>query len=259
MAVTFRGTAKSHTIIGNGDTSQNLFVIENGFKSRVNVNITELHGSNDSTGAYTAVTPLIKVHRATSISGGQILEKVGFDTAQTSDSNIVCRAQLIEQARITATAGDALWAGFTTRQHTQVGQNYFRDSELLPMDIIDDSRFKLRPNEALVVKLAGAVAAANPAVSNNFFVTCSWEEDAIATFAISGTVTLNAVGVEGAKVIVIEADDTSMTNPLLVEVISTPAGGAWSSTIRTGKVGAAFVQYTSGGTLYTAPGSPYLQ
>lgn len=36
------------------------------------------------------------------------------------------------------------------------------------------------------------------------------------------------------------------------------AGATWASTIRTGKVGAAFVQYESGGTKYTAPGSPYL-
>ena len=42
------------------------------------------------------------------------------------------------------------------------------------------------------------------------------------------------------------------------ETIVTPAGGTWASTIRTGKVGSAFVQYESGGTKYTAPGSPYL-
>jgi hypothetical protein len=58
---------------------------------------------------------------------------------------------------------------------------------------------------------------------------------------------------------VLEADDASMTNAVLRETIVTPAGGTWASSIRTGKVGAAFVQYESGGTKYTAPGSPYLQ
>ena len=85
-----------------------------------------------------------------------------------------------------------------------------------------------------------------------------WEEDPIATFAISGTVTLSAVPVSGAIVTVVEADDTDMTNAHVREVITTGAGGTWASTIRTGKVGAAFVQYESGGTKYTAPGIPYL-
>jgi hypothetical protein len=57
---------------------------------------------------------------------------------------------------------------------------------------------------------------------------------------------------------VIEADDINMTNQVLVEKIVTGAGGTWASSIKTGKVGAAFVQYESGGTYYTAPGSPYL-
>ena len=86
-----------------------------------------------------------------------------------------------------------------------------------------------------------------------------WEEDALSTFAISGTVTLSAVPVSGARVVVVEADDQLMTNAVLVEIITTPAGGTWASSIKTGKVGAAFVQYTSGGTYYTAYGSPYLE
>jgi len=64
--------------------------------------------------------------------------------------------------------------------------------------------------------------------------------------------------VSGAIITVIEADDESMTNPVLVEKIVTAAGGTWASSITTGKVGAAFVQYKSGATYYTAPGSPYL-
>jgi len=46
---------------------------------------------------------------------------------------------------------------------------------------------------------------------------------------------------------------------VLRDRIVTPPGGAWTSTISTGKVGAAFVQYWVGATYYTTPGSPYLQ
>ena len=117
----------------------------------------------------------------------------------------------------------------------------------------------LRPGQSLIVQAVAAVGTSNAALCNNWDAHCVWEEDAIATFAISGTVTLSAVPVAGAIVTVVEADDTSMANAVLRETIVTPAGGTWASTIRTGKVGAAFVQYENAGTLYTAPGSPYLE
>ncbi len=90
-------------------------------------------------------------------------------------------------------------------------------------------------------------------------MNCIWEEEARPTFAISGTVTLSGSPVAGAIVTVIEADDLDMTNQYVREKIVTPAGGNWASTITSGKVGAAFVQYRSGATYYTAPGSPYLE
>jgi hypothetical protein len=86
-----------------------------------------------------------------------------------------------------------------------------------------------------------------------------WEEDSLPTFAISGVVTLSAAPVSGAKVMVIQADDEVMTNATLVEVKTTNALGEWASTILSGKVGAAFVQYENGGTYYTAAGNPFLE
>jgi len=71
-------------------------------------------------------------------------------------------------------------------------------------------------------------------------------------------VTLGGSPVSGAKVMVMESDNVAGTNMFLREVITTPAGGTWASSILTGKVGSAFVQYEAGGTYYTAPGSPYL-
>jgi hypothetical protein len=148
---------------------------------------------------------------------------------------------------------------FLERRHTAIGQNESLDKYLLPWLVEENGKeFKLRPGETLLVQLVGALGTSNAALTNNFFVICSWEEDEIATFSISGTVTLDGSPVDGAKVMVIEADDELMTNAFLREVITTPAGGTWSSTIRVGKVGAAFVQYKSGAVYYTAPGSPFL-
>jgi len=151
------------------------------------------------------------------------------------------------------------------RMHTAVEQQrpeyeseHLHARNLIPTVAKDIADLVIRPGQALLVKVVAATAASNPFSTNAYAVQCSWEEDAIATFAISGTVTLSAAPVSGAIVTVIEADDTSMTNAVLRETITTGAGGTWTSNIRTGKVAAAFVQYENGGTYYTAPGSPYL-
>jgi hypothetical protein len=131
------------------------------------------------------------------------------------------------------------------------------DYGCLPPVLLDKS-FILKPGESLIVQAIAAATTSNPALSSNWFAQVNWQEDEIATFAISGTVTLSASPVAGAIVTVIEADDVDMTNAVLRQTIVTGAGGTWASSIRTGKVGAAFVQYRVGGTYYTAPGSPYL-
>jgi hypothetical protein len=264
MAVVFHGTAESLSIVGNDATTQNLFVIENGFKSRVNVIVRRLTFGCDSLVVLTTMMNMVRISRCTAVSGGVTLHKASFDTTQTSDSNVVMRSQANEAALITATAGDTLWAQLAGRMHTAVEyQNAERDSEriqernLIPFTSTS-TNFTIRPGEALLVKVIANTAASNAQNSTNWTVRCSWEEDSITTFAISGTVTLSGSPVDGAKVMVLEADDASLTNAHLYEVKTTAGGGLWASTIRTGKVGAAFVQYETGGTYYTAPGSPYL-
>ena len=258
-------TAKSLTIISNDATEQNIFAIENPIGSRVDVYIKDLDYEVDPVGVLTAVTPLIKVSRATNISGGVILTKDKFDTNDSVDSFVRCRAQNGETARITATAGDTIWQVFRHRTHTAVEQILTEvngvdpSHSLLPDNISTADRFKLQPGEGLLIKLIAAAGTSNSALSYFTTVQCTFNEVAFSTFAISGTVTLSGSPVSGAKVIVMEADDISMTNAILREVITTPAGGTWASSIKTGKVGAAFVQYQSGGTYYTANGSPYLQ
>jgi hypothetical protein len=261
MAITFRGTAVSFPIYGNDLLNQNLFTIENGIASRVNVVIKKLIIQNDPITALASVMPLVKTSRATSTtSGGISLAKVPFDTSKISNTNVIIRAAIASGNPIVVTAGNPLWEQFTSRLHTAVEQVTAIDASKLPelvVHVVDD--FIIKPGEVLLVQVMGATVASNPAISNNWFAQCVWEEEEIGTFAISGTVTLSGSPVLGAKVIVLEADDDVMTNAVLVAIITTNGIGQWSSTIKSGKVGAAFVQYTTGGVYYTAPGSPFLE
>lgn len=260
MAVTFTGGVQVPAVIGNGATTQHLFSLENSIGSRVDVDVRRLIVQNDPLAVLTSVMPQAKVSRGTSISGGVLLDKGSFLTTQTSDPFVRLRSAMGEGCAITASAGDTIWQQYVSRLHTAVEQVIGSDENALPR-LIDSDNFdlKLRPGESLLVSIVGATAASNASLSNNWSISCMWEEDAKATFAISGTVTLSGSPVAGARVIVMESDDVAGTNMFMRETIVTPAGGTWASSILTGKVGAAFVQYETGGTYYTAPGSPYLQ
>lgn len=264
MAISFTGYASSPLIQGNDATTQTLFCVENGIASRVNVIIRSLHVSQDAIVALAAVMPLVRTSRATGCSGGITLPKAAYSAAQTSDSAVVIRSAMDVGAPITATATSTIYQEFRTRLHTAVeqvtefaGTADLIDYECLPPVLLAKD-FVLKPGQSLTVQVIAAAGTSNAAITNYWSAFCSWEEDEIATFAISGTVTLSASPVAGAIVTVVEADDVGMTNAVLRQTIVTGAGGTWASTIRTGKVGAAFVQYRVGATYYTAPGSPYL-
>lgn len=260
MAIIFTGAVQVPIFLGNNALIQNAFVFENGIGSGVDVNIRRLGIELDSTVALTTVMPQVKVCRATNISGGIIVDKSKFDTLESSDPFVRIRTPLAEGSHITATAGDTIYQQYIMRMHTAVEQVVTKTENLLPALVADTGKeLKLRPGESLLVYIVGSAVTSNSALSNNWQINCAWEEDQIATFAISGTVTLSGSPVTGAIVTVVESDDVNMTNAVLKEVITTPAGGTWASNIKTGKVGAAFVQYESGGTYYTANGSPFLQ
>jgi len=260
MAVTYIGTAKTKIIYGNDSTSQYLFSVENGVQSKVDVHVKRLYVQMNCLSVLTTVMPLIKTYRATSITGGDILSKEGpFDTSLTSDNNVIFRGQCWDTSRMGASPGDIVWQNFAMRMHTAVEQQIAEDRNVLPLLLANNLYdFVLHPGESIVVRLVGATNASNPYGNTHFFVNCVWEENSLSTFNISGIVTLSSSAVEGAKVIIVEADDELLTNGYIKEIITTPAGGNWSSTIRTGKVGAAFIQYKNGGIYYTAPGSPFL-
>lgn len=263
MAISFTGGACSPIMLGNGATTQSVCVIENGIASRVNVIVRKLDFELDTLVALTAVMPLTKTSRCTGVSGGVSLAKAPFDASQTSDPAVVIRSAIFEGAPIVATPGTIMWQGFFGRAHTAVEQFHtfakMEGHNALPQYLAKTKDIVLRPGESLLTQVVSAAGTSNAALTNNAHISAVWEEDEIATYAISGTVTLSGSPVSGAIVTVIEADDVSMTNAVLRETITTGAGGTWASDIRTGKVAAAFVQYENGGTYYTAPGSPYLQ
>jgi hypothetical protein len=261
MAITFRGSVCSFPICGNNQTTQTLFAFDNDYASRVNCYIRRLVLQNDALQANVVVMPLIKSSRiTTNFTGGILLPKATFDTLQTSDTNVKIWASIAAGTPMVATALPPAWEEFGFRLHTQVEKVLAEDSLLLPDTVaLSGKEYKLRPGQTLLVQLTAAAAANNPDISNNWWVQAMWEEDSLPVFNISGQVTLASAPVTGARVLVIEADDESMSNPRLVEVKTTDNGGNWSSSIRSGMVGAAFVQYTTGGIYYTAPGSPFLE
>lgn len=260
MAITFVGSATGPVIIGNSATTQNLLTVENRVGSRVNVNIRRLMMQLDPVAVLTAVMPIVRTSRASSVSGGAIYSKSSFSTTYSSDANVVVSGAVGDQFPITATAGTTVWQQYANRFHTIVEQSLSWDNNMLPLLVADTGKeFTLRPGESLVVQVVAAAGTSNALNMNNWFSEVVWEEDSIGEFPISGTVTLSGSPVAGAKISVVESDDLSLTNPVYVGVETTDASGNWASSIKSGKIGAAFVQYESGGTLYTAPGSPFLQ
>ena len=257
MAFSFNGAVPGLVALGNDALAQNLYTLTNKVGSRVNVLVRRATVQLDTVAALTTVMPVVRCSRATAISGGAILTPSAYSTTQSSSASVEIRTPVMDGFPITATQGNTIWQQYCGRMHTVVEQVIAYDASVLPT-LVKDQDFVVRPGESILFQVVGAAVTSNARLANYWFINCEWEEDPIATFAISGTVTLSAAPVSGAIVTVIEADDESMTNPVLVEKIVTGAGGTWASTIKTGKVGAAFVQYKSGATYYTAPGSPYL-
>lgn len=257
MAFTFNGAATGLIALGADATTQNIYALTNKVGSRVNVLIRNAAVGLDTIAALTTVMPVVRCSRATAVSGGAILAPSAYDTTESSSAYVEIRTPVYDGFPLTATQGNTIYQQYCGRMHTLAEQVLGPDNNVLPM-LVQNQDFVVRPGESILFQVVGATAASNARLANYWWVACEWEEDPIATFAISGTVTLSGSPVSGAIVTVVEADDESMTNQILVEKIVTPAGGTWASTIKTGKVGAAYVQYKSGATYYTAPGSPYL-
>ena len=165
--------------VGAAATPQNLFSIENVDGTKL-VYVRRLIVQADETVALATVTPVYRVSRATGVpTGGTTLNKVQFDTGNSSNANTICRGSTASDGGAnsgpTATAGDSLWEQFVMRVHTAAGQILMPDSEMLP-SLIETQNLILRQNQALLVQIVAPAGASNPN-TNHYIVGCVWEEN----------------------------------------------------------------------------------
>jgi hypothetical protein len=247
-------------VAGGDRLAQNVMIIENGPLSSVNMYVKRFSIQDEISVVLTSVMPLVKASRITAaVVNGVRLGKVPFDTQLVSDSNVKLWCALTNYAELDATAGFTGYSQYAFRSHTVVGQVISDDRNILPLLVENTGdKWTLLPGESLLVQIVSPTTLSNTS-AHTWFAQVVWEEEAATFFSISGIVTLSGSPVTGAKVMVVQADDDILTNAILKEVKTTGVDGSWSSTIPHGKVGAAFVQYKDGSTLYTAPGSPFLE
>ena len=172
-------SAASFRTLGTAATPQNLFTIENIDATKL-VTIRRLVIQMDATAVLVSVMPQVKTSRAAAVpTGGTVLAKAQFDTANASNANTIVRGGNASDGgvatAITATAGTTIWQQYCMRMHTVVGQVLAPDNNALPM-IIETNDLILRQNQALVVQIVASAGASNPA-TNHWFCNVVWEED----------------------------------------------------------------------------------
>lgn len=259
MAVLYAGCASTPRIPGNGLTTQNLFALENRLGSRRLLRVRRLSTQMDATAALTSVKPQVKTTRGTgTVTNGAQLPKGTFDTNQTSNDQIRLwhhgAPDLTLGTPVGGTPGTVQWQQYSMRLHSLAEQVLGIDENQMPV-LVERFNYELYPGQYLLVTV-NAATGSNP-VTNHWCLNCAWTEEDFTTFTISGVVTLSAVPVVGAEVLVVIADDVNMTNAVFWEVVVTGAGGTWSSNIPTGKLAFAYAQNDVSGTKYTSPGRPY--
>lgn len=176
MAGTF--SACSFRTIGSAATPQNLLTIENIDATKL-VTVRSITVQMDALAVLVAVMPLNKISRTTAVpTGGTVLSKAQFDTANASNANTIVRGGTASDGgaltAITATAGTVLWQEYGMRMHTLVGQ-VLAPVSYLPR-IIDTKNLILRQNQALVVQVVAAAGTSNPA-TNHYSACVVWDED----------------------------------------------------------------------------------
>jgi len=265
MPITWRGSTVTPYMFA-GDNAY-FFAFVNSFRSRCNVRILRMVAQMDNLDTATASTtgaivPLLRVVRcsAANVSGGMsVAARPALSTTLNApDAGVLVLFSPMlcgdPSSVLTVTPGDTLWQQFTSRMVSASGQLLALDFSTLP-GLVAASDFILRPGEAIATRLLNATIPTGGTV----FVQAAWEEDQVdAGYSISGTVTLGGSGVTGAKVILLTDSNKDMPNPQ-VEVITTPAGGAWSKTLASGVKSSAFVQHDTGTDKYTDEGKPYLE
>lgn len=172
-------SAASFRTLGTAATPQNLFTIENIDATKL-IYIRRLTVQLDATAVLVSVMPQVKVSRATAVpTGGTVLAKAQFDTANASNANSIVRGANASDGgvatAITATAGTSIWQQYCMRMHTVVGQVLALDNNVLPL-LVETENLILRQNQALLVQVVASAGASNPA-TNHWFCNVVWEEN----------------------------------------------------------------------------------
>lgn len=267
MAVNFAGSACSSKIMGDSSTSVNVWAIENEIDSHVAITVRRLSVQLDFLALLnTGAMPQIKTLKGTgAIANGGCIRKCPFDSVQTSSEEVHIWVADSSDNGSSSTASLTLpnsptpiWQQMATRLHTAYGQILADDTNQVPLLCAKNAfPYIILPGEYLGINISPTVGTANPQ-GYQYIVNCVWFEETLETYQITGNVTLSGAGVVGAKVNVIIADDTSLTNSRFWETVTTGALGAWSSNIPIGKIAYAYAQNYTGGIYYTSVGNPYV-
>ena len=265
MATTFLGSAATQRINGDGQDFEGLVIFQNARGSNRIVNIRRLLSQLDATATSTSLLVPCLTYRGTgepNLTGACRATKCAFDTTKTSDGFVQMWYAVTpdgsNDAGMSGTSGATAWRQWACRLRSAAEQQQAPDNNQLPMLIAQPAnKWRLYPGEYMLVRV-DPVALADNTTGNGWFVECVWEEETLPTFTVSGTVTNGGIGVVGAKVTVMVADDTSLTNAYLWQVVTSTSGGAWACEIPAGKMAFAYAQNYTTGTYYTAPGAPFI-
>lgn len=176
----FLGACSSFRTLGNAAVPQNIITMENAVGSGRIVRIYSIQLAIETTVALLTVACQVDLSRTTAMpSGGTALTKTAFDTALSSNANIVVRGATASDggaaSAITATALSYISRNFIRRQATAVGQvvptGY---TQLLPETLGHSHGLVLREGQAVVLQITGT--AASNAATNHYICTINWHE-----------------------------------------------------------------------------------
>lgn len=278
MAYSWTGSAVTGKVVGDRKDYMALAILHNdrfsGHKVFVRRAVMQLDNNTANATSTTLFVPCLTYRGVGSptIGDGAFVTcaaKSSFDTQQTSDPKVKlyypATGDGIMDSQLAGTpSGGFAWRQWGSRLRSSAEQFLSEDNNQLPA-LVASKDFILLPGQYLVFRLDPVVTGTSSSVvgDNNstlgWFLNLVWQEEAISTHTISGTVKLAGTGVVGAKVTILIDDDTSLANPELLQVVTTTTGGAWtSSAIPNGKIAYAYAQNYTGGTYYSATGAPYV-
>jgi hypothetical protein len=269
MAVTWRGSVVTPQILGmppdNGSVVS--LAIVNTFRSRAKVDILRIVCQLDVTQPTATVQtdrimPMMRSRRcsAADVSGGILVAaRPPWDTALNApDPGVEIRVNPgayggPDTDVIAVTPGAPVWQQFTNRHASLIRQFRSEDNSMLPA-LAATKDYLLQPGEALIIEQVAAL----PTGGTSWF-QIAWEEDQVdAGYVVGGTVELSGSPVTGAKVLLVTDSTTAMTAPS-IETLTTDSNGEFSKTLASDVKAAVFVQHSSGGTLYTDEGKPFIE